>query len=400
MPTASPAFSFRKRKLACFPGVVAIALAMILASCGRKEEETGVPAANVGTAVTTDTITTSAGSAPATATPKGTSASLPTIATASITRARQPRKKGERIPIAILMDNTVAPMRNYQVALLDRLIRTRPLMDVLSYDAGGDPELQATQVRQVVSKGAAFLVVLPVDATTLAPVLREALKAGTEVAVLSPDVPDDACTFAVYTDERRLGKLAGEFITQALKSKSADEGKPATVGRVVQLRGDEFGTVAAQRSEGLVQAIQQEPGIVLVHDAPSNWSDTNAAVRIQEAMRIQKTFDIIYAHDDLSAAGAAKSLRDADVAFRESVLILGTDAVPGTAGGVNLITKGVLDATIYNPPLVDLAWKEIDLMLDSPAHVPQKRRQIRPIIITSANAPDFLRQPLPAPVVE
>ncbi|HSI62555.1 MAG TPA: substrate-binding domain-containing protein [Candidatus Saccharimonadia bacterium] len=309
-------------------------------------------------------------------------------------------KKDGRVQVAILADSLVMPLRNYQCALLERLIQTRPGMAVTRYSAGGDAALQARQIRTAQAAGAKFIVIFPQHASIIAPAMREALEGGVRVIALSADMPEDAFTAAVSCDERRLGAMAADFVVQALKAKAADEGLPVPTGRVVQLRGDDENNTATERAKGFMEALLNEPGVVLVHDAPAEWNDKNASARIQEALRLQKKFDVVYAHNDLMATGAAKHLRDTSVEVRESMLILGTDAVPGDHGGAGLVNKGVLDATFYHPPLVDVAWREIERMIEDLNYTPKKRQKVRPVLITPSNAADFEQQSLPLPLTE
>jgi ABC-type sugar transport system substrate-binding protein len=314
--------------------------------------------------------------------------------------ARGQGQKDNRVKIAILADSRDMPLRNYQSALLERLVRKRPAMQVAHYHAGGNALAQARQIREAVESGARFIVIFPLQESVIAPALREAVAKGARVISLSGELPDDTFTVSITSDERRLGAMAADFVLQALKAKAADEGRPATVGRVVQLRGDDESAAATERALGFSETLQREPGVVLVHDAPGSWDDKNAAARIQEALRLQKQFDVVYAHNDLMAAGAAKQLRETSVDVRESMLVLGTDAVPGAEGGASLVNKGVLDATIFHPPLVDVAWREIERLLDDAGYAPKKRQKVKPILITPSNAADFERQSLPAPQVE
>jgi ABC-type sugar transport system substrate-binding protein len=308
--------------------------------------------------------------------------------------------KDSRIKIAILVDTPDIPLRNYQCALLERLIRTRPSMSVMTYGAGGDAAEQARQIRTAQTSGAKFIVIFPLKESVVSPALRGAVASGVSVIAMSAELPEDAFTASISCDERRLGSMAANFILKALKTKAADEGNPVPVGRVVQLRGDDEGSAATERALGFMATLQHEPGVVLVHDAPGEWNDKNAAARIQEALRLQKQFDVVYAHNDLMAAGAAKQLRETSVDTRESILVLGTDAVPGAEGGASLVNKGVLDATIFHPPLVDVAWRDIELVLNNPSHPFKKRQKVKPILITPSNAADFERQSLPAPQTE
>lgn len=309
-----------------------------------------------------------------------------------------PVKTGVRV--VIFADSLVPPMRNYQTILLQRLIRTRPRMEVLTYDAAGDAGRQIEQVRHVTSEGADFIMIFPQDAAKLAPVLREALVKGSRVFAFSEDVPEDACTCSISSDDRRLGQLAGDFVVSALKTKAAAEGRPAPVGRVVLLRGDEDGLASSRRAEGFLQSLEKVPGVVLVHDAPGNWNEKDAATRTKEALRMQKQFDVIYAQNDSMALGAGRAVREFSVEAREAMLIVGTDGVPGKGAGVDMVLKGEQEATVYSPPLVDLAWREMQALLDNPGHRPRPRILVKPFMVTQENAPRLQQQGIPLPETE
>jgi ribose transport system substrate-binding protein len=302
--------------------------------------------------------------------------------------------------VAILADTPVNPMRNYQTTLLEKLVRTRPRMEISTVYAGGDAAVQARQVRDAVSAGAGFIMVFPQDAEKLASALREALAAGVRVFAFSPDVPAEACTSAIFTEDRDLGRIAGEYVVSALKTKAEAEAQPAVKGRVVMLRGDEESRSCHERAEGFLRVIQALPGIVLVHDAPADWSEKGGADRISEALRIQKQFDVIYAQNDFIAAGAAKAVRESGPALRDAMLIVGTDGVPGKGAGVAMVIEGDLDATVYQPPLVDVAWQEMQTLLDTPNAPVRQRIKVKPFMITPEIAPNIQQTGLPTPATE
>jgi ABC-type sugar transport system substrate-binding protein len=302
--------------------------------------------------------------------------------------------------VAILVDDSASPMRTYQLSLLERLIRARPHMEVSTVHAGGDAEVQIRQVREAMQTRVGYIMVFPQDAGKLAQVLRESTAGGAHVFVFSADVPEDASSCAIYTDERRLGEIAGEYVVSALKTKAQTEAQPAPKGRVVMLRGEEDSVVCEQRAEGYLTALRPHPGIVLVHDAPGDWSEKSAGDRIREALRIQKQFDVIYAQSDLMAAGASKAVRASSAAARDAMLIIGTDGVPGKGSGVSLVVSGEVDATVYHPPLVDVAWREMQLLLDKPEAVIRKRIHVKPFMITPENAARIQREGVPVPEID
>jgi ABC-type sugar transport system substrate-binding protein len=310
------------------------------------------------------------------------------------------RKEVAKIRVAILSDDVADPMRNYQITLLGKLIHTRADLEVTPMHAGGDSKVQSRQVSECVRDHVAFLMVFPADAEKLAPALREAVTAGARVFVFSQSVPENACTSAIFADERRLGEVAGQYVVSALKTKAQAESLPAPKGRVVMLRGQEEDARCQLRAEGFLSAIQPYPGLVLVHDAPADWSAESAADRTGEALRIQKQFDVIYAQSDLIAAGASKAVRKSSEDARKAMLIVGTGGVPGEGGGVAMVIRGELNATVYQPPLVEVAWREMKRLLDTADAVVPKRTEVKPFMITPENAAAIQRDGVPLPESE
>jgi ABC-type sugar transport system substrate-binding protein len=166
------------------------------------------------------------------------------------------------------------------------------------------------------------------------------------------------------------------------------------------LRGQEEDARCQLRAEGFLSAIQPYPGLVLVHDAPADWSAESAADRTGEALRIQKQFDVIYAQSDLIAAGASKAVRKSSEDARKAVFIIGTGGVPGEGGGVAMVIRGELNATVYQPPLVEVAWREMQRLLDTADAVVPKRTEVKPFMITPENAAAIQRDGVPLPESE
>lgn len=310
------------------------------------------------------------------------------------------RKEIAKIRVAILSDDVVDPMRDYQITLLTKLIHTRDHMEATTLHAGGDSEVQSRQVRESVRDHVAFLMVFPTDADKLTPVLREAVTAGARVFVFSPQAPEDACTSAIFTDDRKIGEMAGHYVVSTLKARAQAEALPAPTGRVVMLQGEDEDAGCKLRAEGFLGAIQPYPGMVLVHDAPAEWSAESAADRTREALRIQKHFDVIYAQSDLIAASASKAVRESNKDARRALLVIGTGGAPGEGSGVAKVISGELNATVYQPPLVDVAWREMQRLLDKPDTVVPKRTEVKPFIITLENAAAIQRDGAPLPGIE
>ena len=281
--------------------------------------------------------------------------------------------------------------------ILEKLIRTRPGMNPIFLEAGGKVSIQAQQLKAALTGKPAALIVFPEEVEPLTEILSGAVLSGTRVIVIGRELAPELCTTSIFVDEKKIGSVAGNFVVEALKKKCAEAGAAQTTGRVVQLTGLEKYRSTRERSAAFMEALRAEPGIVLVHDAPTHWNAVTTKARLEEARRLQKQFDVIYAHSDFIAQAAHQALSAPGASERESILVLGVDGQLGKGGGVQMITRAEIDATVFNPPLVDLAWKIIQKMLDDPSYKPKARYEIDPFIITSEKAFELANKGVPTP---
>ncbi len=176
---------------------------------------------------------------------------------------------------------------------------------------------------------------------------------------------------------------------EALRRKTTEEGRTDTAGRVVQLRGIEDSFASNQMAEGFAAELRKEPGVIIVHDAPTAGKTENAAYRTAEAFRLQKQFDVIFAHSDAVAAAAAKAAVDAGQ--RENIFVIGTDGIAGAKRGMDLVRKGELDATIVQPALVDLALQILLKLRADKTFKPQPAYEVEPVAVVPKNVEQSLR---------
>ena len=150
---------------------------------------------------------------------------------------------------------------------------------------------------------------------------------------------------------------AAKITLQALARRATARDQTAIEGRVVELRGSDDSPWCARVHDGFVKGLQAEPGVVLVHDAPTDWLPQSLGPRFAEALRLQKSIDVIFAHDDFLAQSAHEVTTQSGK--REDILIIGVNAFAGPEGGLEMIRRHQIDASILRPFLVDHAWNLI-----------------------------------------
>ncbi len=80
------------------------------------------------------------------------------------------------------------------------------------------------------------------------------------------------------------------------------------------------------------------------------------------------------------------------------MLVIGTDGLAGKNGGYTLVNEGVLDATIYQPLLVDFAALIVAKKMQDPAFEPRKEYELVPRSVMPRDLDDIrLKGMMPYP---
>ena len=298
--------------------------------------------------------------------------------------------------VAFLSADAAQPYELTQVQNFQRMVGFRDKVNFIHHDAKRDAALQAEQFGLVMAEKPFAIAITPVDAGRVSHQVAAAVQMGVVVVGIGEAALSLPCTTAVATDLREVGRLASGVAVKALTKKALAEGKVDVVGRVVEIRGEDESATSQMMHEGFMETLKAVPGVILVHDAPGAWTKDGGQARAMDALRLQTSFDVIYAHNDAMALGAVIGLGEA----RANMMVIGTGGYVGVEGGLSLVNKGDLDATVFLPILVDLAWNFITKKMDEPSFIPQASYRVAPTAITPSNADQMLREgPPPLPTL-
>jgi len=297
--------------------------------------------------------------------------------------------KDERAEIILLLPDARIAMQEFQRNGLAMLVGRQAGYKLTTSDAAGSSTTQIEQFRQAIAAKPAAIILSPIDPPAVAALIVEAQTHGIIVVGLDKRMLNEGCASVVFTDQRKVGRMAADTVIEALKRKAAEEKRTEVTGRVVQLRGAADSYSTNEIAEGFSEGLRTQPGVILVHDAPAEWSTETATKRTTEAFNLQKNFDAIYAQSDAMALGAAKA---ADTAGqRENIFIIGTDGLSGQKRGLEHVRLGDLDASVVQPALVDLALKIITKLRSDKAFKPLPSYEIQSVVIQPKNVEQMLR---------
>jgi ABC-type sugar transport system substrate-binding protein len=271
---------------------------------------------------------------------------------------------------------------------LENAVRSAGGLTMRVLDAEGDALRQAKHLEDAQRQRIPFVILQPVLMSMALPLLAPLRSAGSFIIGVDEQFADSACDAVIYCDPFKLGQQAGTEILAALKRKAADERLSTVSGRVVQLTFDDAKSYASKRRcEGFAEALKAEPGVIIVHDAPAFGDRQLAADRMVEALRVQHTFDVVLAHDDMMAQGASDALVDAKK--REQVLIVGMDGIAGAGGGLEAVRQSAIDATVWQPMPLEKAFAFISKRAVDSKFQPPARTERVPEIVSPTNLEVF-----------
>lgn len=200
-----------------------------------------------------------------------------------------------------------------------------------------DTERQKEDIRYFIDQKIDLLIIAPNEAAPLTSILEEAYDKGIAVITFDRNILSDKYTAYVGADNYEIGRSVGNYIATMLNGQ----------GKVVELTGLAGSTPAMDRHQGFVSAISHYPGISILCQEDAGWLREVAEEKMDTILSRFEDVDLVYAQNDRMAAGAyqaaLKRAREKDMRF------VGIDAVSGEGYGLDMVSKGILDATFIYP---------------------------------------------------
>jgi len=287
--------------------------------------------------------------------------------------------------VAFSQCNNAEPYRAAQNALMTKLFGEAKDVKLVIADGQQDNSKQVAQVETFIRQKPDLLIVAPNERAALTAVMAQAMEARIPVICLERDILQPNYTSYVHSDNVAIGRLAGQFIVDALTRKY---GKPQ--GNVVEMRGLLGVEGEISRKNGAAAAMDKNPGIKVVADPVADWIQAKAKDRMTEVLRSQPKIDVVYGHNDPMAIGAYLAAKELN--REKEMVFVGVDGLGGPAGGIKKVMDGVLAATFVYPLCVDKAV-EIGLkMLRDPSFKPDKEYTLPSTMVTPENAAQMYQQ--------
>lgn len=192
---------------------------------------------------------------------------------------------------------------------------------------------QIEDIRYFVDNGFDIVIVSPNEAETLTPVIKDVYEKGIPVIIFDRNINGDSFTARIGADDVGLGKAAAHYALS----------KTGNNPNAIEIYGLPGSTPAEGRHDGFSAELNAAGGNLL-ESGVANWKEEDAITVAKSMLSAHPDVDIIFAHNDRMAIGAAKAARELG---REGIRIIGIDAAPEI--GIKAVADSVIDATFLYP---------------------------------------------------
>lgn len=215
-------------------------------------------------------------------------------------------------------------------------------IDLKFSDAQGKQENQIRAVRSFITQGVDAIVLAPIVATGWDPVLREAKRA--KIPVILTDRAIQTADESLYvcfigSDFYEEGRMAADWLAKHVNGK----------GNIVELQGTPGSDPANERRRAFGDAIKKYPGLKIIDSQSGNFERSGGKQVMQAFLKKHgKAINIVYAHNDDMALGAAQAIEEAGLKPGKDIVMVSIDAI-GEA--VKAVAEGRLNCTVECSPL-------------------------------------------------
>ena len=250
-----------------------------------------------------------------------------------------------RIGVSQCLDDAWRQKMNYE---MERELLLHPDMSLSRRIAYGSNELQCAQIDSFIKERVDLLIVSPNEAEQVQPAVTKAYRAGIPVIVADRRVPGDEWTAFIGGDNYKVGQLMAQWVIGKASDKgSKAKGKPFVVLEVAGLPGS---TPATLRHRGMMEGIEEAKGEGLeakveVQSVMGSWYKENAYEVVSEYLETHPLPDVIVAHNDLMAIGAAEAVTRNPSPVTHSPLSIPIMGVDGIHPGLQAIVDGKIECS-------------------------------------------------------
>ncbi len=231
-------------------------------------------------------------------------------------------------------------------------VKANSQLTLVNTSAQGDANTQASQIQDLINRKVDALIINPINAQAIVPIVKQANKAGIPVFTLDRGAACGTCQINfLETNNIALGTEGADYIAAQLKKRYG-----SIKGNVVDLEGLIGTTAGDDREAGFAKEMDKlakaNPNLKIVARQEGGFDAEKSFNAMTSIMTANPQIDAVFNGNDDNAVGALRAIRQANRAVPlgdpKHIVVVGID---GTEQALSAIRQGVLDATLSQNPL-------------------------------------------------
>lgn len=271
--------------------------------------------------------------------------------------------------IGVSLCNVMEPWLSHTIDSMGELQMSDSRVNIIFKDAAGSQEKQLQDIEQLMECGVDLLITAPGDSKSLQEKLEE-ISQEIPVVVMGIDPGTENYTAFIEFNDYEIGRLAGSYILE-------EQYQPGN--QIVVLTGPSGSTISTRRLQGFQDAVLGSIKEEQIHYLDGEWLRDKAENRMKDYLVVSQKADIVFAFNDEMAYGAYLAQNQYRVT---GTCFLGVDGFTGNLGGLDLVERGILDATIHCSEIGSLAYETALQILDG--EEVEKHLVIEPELMTGS----------------
>lgn len=203
----------------------------------------------------------------------------------------------------------------------------------------GDPAIQVQMIEDLVRAGVNAISISPNEATSVEPVIADAMSQGILVTTFDSDSPNSERLIYIGTDNRTAGSVQGETLADLIGG----------AGQVAIITGGTAAPNLNERIDGLTEALSAFPDIEIIETVATEEDFARGLSVSETLLRAQPDLAGIACMSATGGPTLAQVIQGPDFADRIGTLkIVAFDDLEET---VLAIEQGIVDATMVQRPV-------------------------------------------------
>ncbi|TYQ00388.1 monosaccharide ABC transporter substrate-binding protein (CUT2 family) [Tenacibaculum adriaticum] len=209
-------------------------------------------------------------------------------------------------------------------------------MKLLILDGKGSIDKQIADVEELINKKVDVLLISPIAPKPLKASINKAIEAGIPVIILDRNIEDVNYNSFIGVNNYEVGLNAAEYIV-SLKKKA----------KIVEIKSWAGTVPTIQKSLGFNEAVEKNNDLTIVGTTQDSYNGSGIKKHFKQILEENDGVDFVFAHTDALALQAYEVAKE--LGLTDQIKFIGVGGVNSPNGGINLVERKILEATVFYP---------------------------------------------------